>query len=206
MHDGRRCYALFHHSLSTQPLAFIHVALTNEISSSMRDINLCKEVASPSSAIFYSVNSPHPSLTGLDLATQLIHRVALELSKLHPTLQYYSTLSPIPGFMDWLREVCTDRRLDALRSRMPKKHFDSLKAVHSLHMGNVCEMDDEAIFIWLHNMLSMSTPMWTLDDKVCEGIREPVREVEQAFQIILKLIETSSSYYIFSCVGCVLII
>ena len=34
--ENRRCYALFHQSSSHDPLAFIHVALTNNIATSMR--------------------------------------------------------------------------------------------------------------------------------------------------------------------------
>jgi hypothetical protein len=36
LHNGRRCYALFHRQLNSEPLAFIHVALTSEMATSVR--------------------------------------------------------------------------------------------------------------------------------------------------------------------------
>lgn len=36
LHDGRRCYGLFHKSLPTEPVAFLHVAFTSEIAPSLR--------------------------------------------------------------------------------------------------------------------------------------------------------------------------
>lgn len=59
----------------------------------------------PECAIFYSVNSPHSSLTGLDLAPTLISRVAKELASRHPSLHTFSTLSPVPQFVPWFQKV-----------------------------------------------------------------------------------------------------
>ena len=36
LHNGRRCFALFHSSLPTEPLAFVHVALTKGLAPSLR--------------------------------------------------------------------------------------------------------------------------------------------------------------------------
>jgi len=36
LHDGKRCFALFHPKLEDEPLVFIHVGLTNELSGSLR--------------------------------------------------------------------------------------------------------------------------------------------------------------------------
>jgi hypothetical protein len=41
----------------------------------------------------------------LDLASILINRVAIEIKKTFPTAQIFSTLSPIPGFMNWLSSL-----------------------------------------------------------------------------------------------------
>lgn len=35
LYDGRRCFGFFHPSMGADPLVFVHVALTNEISSSL---------------------------------------------------------------------------------------------------------------------------------------------------------------------------
>ena len=103
--DGRRCFAFFHEGLPNEPLAFIHVALVNHLCGKLRNIYAAKEVSNPSHAIFYSVNSPHPSLTGLDLASRLIRCASEQLSHSFPTIHTYSTLSPIPDFMKWLTKI-----------------------------------------------------------------------------------------------------
>ncbi len=36
LHDGKRCFGLFHPALQNDPLVFIHVALTTELSASLR--------------------------------------------------------------------------------------------------------------------------------------------------------------------------
>ena len=61
--SGRRCYAFFHDSMPNDPLVFIHVALTHEISPSLSHINMNSTETNPTSAIFYSVNSPFSALS-----------------------------------------------------------------------------------------------------------------------------------------------
>jgi hypothetical protein len=36
LHNGRRCYAYFHHSMPNSPLAFIHISLSKVLAESMR--------------------------------------------------------------------------------------------------------------------------------------------------------------------------
>jgi malonyl-CoA decarboxylase len=62
LHDGKRCFALFHPSLQEEPLVFIHVGLTSELSRSLTAIDSQKTETSPTHAIFYSVNSPLTAL------------------------------------------------------------------------------------------------------------------------------------------------
>lgn len=62
LHDGKRCFALFHPALADQPLVFIHVGLTTDLSKSLAAIDQYKSETSPTHAIFYSVNSPLSAL------------------------------------------------------------------------------------------------------------------------------------------------
>eukprot|EP00981_Chlorochromonas_danica_P011129 scaffold3776_cov166-Ochromonas_danica.AAC.4 len=62
LHDGKRCFAFFHPSLSAEPLVFVHVALTTELSASLSSLDSHKEEQQPTHAIFYSINSPHNAL------------------------------------------------------------------------------------------------------------------------------------------------
>lgn len=74
------------------------------------------EVSEPQYAIFYSVNSPHPALSGLDLASSLIKRVCGDLAAKHPSIHTYSTLSPVPAFTHWAKTVM--RSIEFLESGM----------------------------------------------------------------------------------------
>lgn len=62
LHDGRRCYGLFHKSLPLDPVAFIHIALTDELAPSLRYLHTAQEILRPKCAIFYSITSPIPAL------------------------------------------------------------------------------------------------------------------------------------------------
>uniref|UniRef100_A0A8C2R2R0 Malonyl-CoA decarboxylase, mitochondrial n=1 Tax=Capra hircus TaxID=9925 RepID=A0A8C2R2R0_CAPHI len=75
----RRCYFFSHCSTPGEPLIVLHVALTNEISSSIQQ-----------------------GLQGVELGAFLIKRVVKELQKEFPPLDAFSSLSPIPGFTKWL--------------------------------------------------------------------------------------------------------
>jgi malonyl-CoA decarboxylase len=103
---GRRCYAFFHPSLPRIPLAFVHVALLDEIADRMDvitgdDLSPTNEQKA-TAAIFYSISSTQPGLSGVDLGNFLIKRVAKDVSRELPCVTEYSTLSPIPGLKQWM--------------------------------------------------------------------------------------------------------
>ena len=87
---GHRVFSLFHPLLPGRPLVFVHVALKNEIPSSMSDVLQVSEKESPIVASFYSITNAEPGLAGVGLgeflikgavkvSTTLISRIDLEL-------------------------------------------------------------------------------------------------------------------------------
>ncbi|KAG6598095.1 Malonyl-CoA decarboxylase [Phytophthora cinnamomi] len=104
--NGRRCFAFFHPSIPDEPLVFVHVALMQEIASSMQSIRdeteQLSEAAQAKAAIFYSISSTQKGLSGVDLGNFLIKEVAKALKTEHPHLKTFATLSPLPQFMPWL--------------------------------------------------------------------------------------------------------
>jgi hypothetical protein len=102
--QGRRCFAFFHPSMPGEPLVFIEVGLTHEISTKIEPLLKASTIdeESATTAIFYAINSTQPGLSGIDLGHLLIKRVVFELQKELPNLKVFSTLSPIPGFASWL--------------------------------------------------------------------------------------------------------
>jgi malonyl-CoA decarboxylase len=53
-------------------------------------------------AAFYSISNCEPGLRGISMGNFLIKRVAKQLHAEFPSLKTFVTLSPIPGFMDWV--------------------------------------------------------------------------------------------------------
>jgi hypothetical protein len=53
-------------------------------------------------AVFYSISSTRKGLAGVDLGKFLIKQVAQRVLAEFPNVQMLITLSPIPGFRDWL--------------------------------------------------------------------------------------------------------
>jgi malonyl-CoA decarboxylase len=102
----RRCFAFFHPQLPDEPVIFIEVALSHEMSATVQPLlESGAEIQSPfeaNYAMFYSISNCQPGLRGISFGNLLIKQVAEELRRELPRLRRFATLSPIPGFRDWL--------------------------------------------------------------------------------------------------------
>lgn len=98
---GRRIYGLFHPDWIQEPLVFTEIALMNNIATSMEEIFTDSQLE-PSVLVFYSINSTQIGLSGLDLAKSLISKVTEALS-VELQINTVCTLSPIVGFVEWLK-------------------------------------------------------------------------------------------------------
>ena len=100
----RRCFAFFHPSMPDDPLIFVEVALTNEISDSIQTILAddrdALELSSVNTAVFYSISNCQQGLAGISFGNSLIKQVVKDLSTELPNLTRFVTLSPIPKFTD----------------------------------------------------------------------------------------------------------
>ncbi|MFL5047235.1 MAG: malonyl-CoA decarboxylase [Xanthobacteraceae bacterium] len=112
----RRCYAFFHPALVDDPLIFVEVALTRDIPTGIAPILTSQREAllpdRATTAVFYSISNCQRGLTGVTFGHFLIKQVAEEISREIPNISTFVTLSPVPGFADWLareraREVST---------------------------------------------------------------------------------------------------
>ena len=106
LRDDRRCYAFFHPRMPDEPLIFVEVALVNGLSDNVGELlDVDGPVADPekaNTAIFYSISNCQRGLAGVSFGNFLIKRVVADLAAKLPNLKTFSTLSPIPGFMNWL--------------------------------------------------------------------------------------------------------
>jgi len=104
--SDRRCFAFFHPALANEPIIFVEVALVNGISDSIQEIlSLNEETIHstiPDTAIFYSISNCQTGLKGINFGNFLIKQVVTLLKEELPQIKQYVTLSPIPGFADWI--------------------------------------------------------------------------------------------------------
>ncbi|MGB5709223.1 MAG: malonyl-CoA decarboxylase [Arenicellales bacterium] len=104
--QDRYCYAFFHPAMDDEPLVFVEVALTDEIPSKIDQIlHQDRALLSPdqaSCAVFYSISNCHSGLAGVSFGNFLIKQVATGLQLRFPHLKKFATISPVPGFKNWL--------------------------------------------------------------------------------------------------------
>jgi len=113
LQSDRRCYALFSPSMPNEPLVFTELAFTRGIAEDVSNIlNRDAPVVDPEacdSAMFYSISSCHEGLRGVPFGNLLIRRVVERLRQEMPFLQTFATVSPVPGFRPWLKNMARDR-------------------------------------------------------------------------------------------------
>ncbi len=155
--SDRRCYAFFHPSMRDEPLIFVEVALVDGLASNVQE--LLDETApamnpeEADTAIFYSISNCQKGLVGVSLGEFLIKRVVAALRADFPGLRHYATLSPIPGFMNWLRHV--------LREAPDEELAETLEALRQVAGGG----DDEALLTLL------SKGRWVRDEQLAEAVK-----------------------------------
>jgi malonyl-CoA decarboxylase len=114
--DDRRCFAFFHPLLPNEPLIFVEVALSNKIPSTINEIiSLDRSVTGThdiKTAVFYSISNCQEGLSGISFGNFLIKQVAHKLKQENDGLDKFVTLSPTPGFSQWLKEKSIDADAD----------------------------------------------------------------------------------------------
>ena len=105
----RRCYAFFHPALVDEPLIFVEVALTESIPGAIAPLLAEDRESVPTerarTAVFYSISNTQRGLDGISFGSFLIKQVVEELRRELPKLENFVTLSPVPGFMQWLKKA-----------------------------------------------------------------------------------------------------
>ena len=122
----RHCYAFFHPALVDEPLIFVEVALTESIPGAIAPL-LAEDrqpvpVERARTAVFYSISNTQRGLGGISFGNFLIKQVVEELRRELPKLENFVTLSPVPGFMQWLKQASDLPVTDEERSVL--EHLD----------------------------------------------------------------------------------
>ena len=105
--SDRRCFAFFHPAMQDEPLIFVEVALMESnphkieevLSSERKKVKRGDE----KSAIFYSISNCQRGLKGVSFGNFLIKQVANQIKLEFPNIKNFVTLSPVPGFMKWVK-------------------------------------------------------------------------------------------------------
>ena len=164
---GRRCVAIFHIGMPSDPLAFVHVALMRELARSLKFLSAnASEDEPPTHAMFYSVNSLHDALSGLDMAARVIKCAALEVKKEFPSIHTFSTLSPIPRFVKWLGVAAAGKASEGLD--IPMRHRQSLATATS----QPADCNQQILLQQLHILIASGD--WVRQPALEHLLREPL--------------------------------
>lgn len=128
LEQDRGCFGFFHPAIPNVPLIFVEAALTRGISTNIHEL-LQQEAPDEeredhNTAVFYSINNCLNGLRGVSFGNFLIKQVIERLSAEEPSITQYATLSPVPGFMRWLKEKAD---LEQLVSEEEREHVMPLQ-------------------------------------------------------------------------------
>ena len=135
----RRCFAFFHPAIGDEPLIFVEVALHRGLPDRIQPIlsgtHGVEDPDSVDSAAFFGISNCQTGLRGISFGNFLIKQVVQELKQELPNLRHFVTLSPVPGFRQWLDSLrdSEDRLDDEARETLalldePDWHSDPAKA------------------------------------------------------------------------------
>ncbi len=106
--SDRRCYAFFHPAMGNEPLIFVEVALTRNVPNNINEIlnteRNSDRINTLNKAIFYSISNCQRGLDGISFGNYLIKDVVRYIQKELPMVKEFYTLSPVPGFIKWLKD------------------------------------------------------------------------------------------------------
>ena len=112
--------------------------------------------AAADTAVFYSISNCQPGLSGVSFGNLLLKQVVRDLERELPGIKNFVTLSPVPGFAEWVaRDSETSGLAGVERStsdirRLGLQYFLSAKrddgtpvdSVARFHLRNGAELDD----------------------------------------------------------------
>ena len=120
----RRCYAFFHPALPDEPIIFIEAALTRGMSDKVQPLLDPGSPVLPSEsadyAMFYSITNCQEGLRGVPFGSFLIKQVVEDLGRELPRIRKFATVSPVPGFREWL---AANPELTALHTKLEQPRW-----------------------------------------------------------------------------------
>jgi len=171
LQGDRACYAFLHHSMPSEPVIFVEIALVQGLSPRIQDLIDPRspgiEPQQADTAIFYSITNAQRGLRGIPFGNMLIKQVTARLRSELPNLQTFATLSPIPR----LRDECID----------PALEDGSITAFYSdQEAARVRELGDEDELPAAVGAL-LKAPGWHASTEVAEALRPGLLRAARAY-------------------------
>lgn len=169
----RRCYAYFHPRMPDEPLIFVEIALLKGASASMKMLldeqAPARDPRTADTAIFYSISSTQIGLRGISFGNLLLKRVIEDLRRDLPQVKVFATLSPLPGFRQWLDQAMVEGKI-ALEAA------DAVKLAHTADDGT----DGTTL------AAALARPDWMEDTRLAEALRKPMEKLCARYLLVEK--------------------
>ncbi|CAN6546736.1 unnamed protein product [Malus baccata var. baccata] len=183
---GRRCFGYLHPAIPGEPLIFIEVALMKDVAQTVQEV-LWDDPPTPeceaTCALFYSISSTQPGLSGINLGRFLIKRVITLVKREMTNISTFATLSPIPGFMQWLLSKLASQSKLAEGEAMP--HSPASDRSSSTFSEKILEPEEERALMdasaeftsgknsmdVMFNLLTSPNHEWTNSDKLLSVLK-----------------------------------
>ncbi|PIA36763.1 hypothetical protein AQUCO_03200023v1 [Aquilegia coerulea] len=187
---GRRCFGYLHPAIPGEPLIFIEVALLKNVAQTIQEV-LWDDPPTPESeascALFYSISSTQPGLAGINLGKFLIKRVIELVKRDMPHVSTFATLSPIPGYMQWLLSKLASQSKLAESEAGYTPHMSDGRSgstfreniLHPEEEAALMELSEEFSFgkngmevMW--NLLTSRNYEWTSSERLLSVVQAPL--------------------------------
>jgi malonyl-CoA decarboxylase len=115
---------------------------------------------SADTAIFYSISNTQRGLRGISFGNLLLKRVIEDLQRDLPRLKVFATLSPLPGFRQWLDQVAA-------------ADTSILAAADDTKLAQAARIDAKKVTL----AALLARPDWAGDATLAEALRAPLEKL-----------------------------
>ena len=165
----RKFFAYFHPALDDEPIIFVEIALTKGLGRSIQELTKPTEgnEKGNDTATFYSISNCQEGLSRVTLGNFLIKRVVYELQEEVPHIKYFGTLSPMPGFANWLLSE-KDENVTKIIGEKSMNNIKFLKSV-DLKIGDkrILENKENMSKLAIHYLLNVKNNLGFPINDVC---------------------------------------
>ena len=165
----RKFFAYFHPALDDEPIIFVEIALTKGLGRSIQELikPTIGNGKGNDTATFYSISNCQEGLSRVTLGNFLIKRVVYELQEEVPHIKYFGTLSPMPGFADWL----LSEKDESVTKIIGEKNMNNVKFLKSadLKIGDkrILENKDNMSKLAIHYLTNVKNNLGFPINDVC---------------------------------------